>query len=82
VSATTVKLLQAACEIAGGDKALADRLGIRDALLSIFMADSRELPDPLLLQVVDIILADRQSQFHSPVGGRAVSATQESISEP
>jgi hypothetical protein len=38
---------------------LADRLGIGEAVLSRFMDGSRELPDPLLLQTVDIILADR-----------------------
>jgi hypothetical protein len=63
VSATTVKLLQAAAEIAGGDKALAERLGIGEKILAIFMADTHHLPDTLLLQAVDIILADRQSRF-------------------
>jgi transcriptional regulator with XRE-family HTH domain len=63
VSATTVKLLQAASEIAGGDRALADRLGVSVTLLSKFLANGRELPDPLLLRAVDIILADRQSRI-------------------
>ena len=63
MSATTVKLLQAASEIVGGDKALADRLGIGEALLRVFMSDSRALPDRLLLLAVDIILAERQSRF-------------------
>ena len=66
MSATTVKVLQAAAEIAGGNKALADRLGISATLLSTFMADRRELPDALLLRAVDIILEDRQ--FHLPIG--------------
>jgi hypothetical protein len=56
-------MLKAAAEIAGGDKALAARLGIRETLLAKFMADSHELPDPLLLRAVDIILADRASRF-------------------
>lgn len=68
MSATTVQLLRAACEIAGGNKALAERLGIGEALLFVFLADRRELPDPLLLGVVDIILADRQSRPYSPAG--------------
>jgi hypothetical protein len=63
MSATTVKLLRAASRIVGGNSALAYRLGISETLLSIFMADSHELPDPLLLRAVDIILADRQSEF-------------------
>ena len=75
MSATTVRLLKAASEIAGGNRALADRLGISEALLSKFMADSRQLPDPLLLRAVDIILADRQTQL--PMG--APHAAQEFI---
>jgi hypothetical protein len=47
---------------------LAERLGIGESQLFVFMTDSRELPDPLLLGVVDIILAERQSQLHSPIG--------------
>jgi hypothetical protein len=60
MSATTVRLLKAASEIAGGDQALADRLGVSEALLGKFLADSLQLPDPVLLRAVDIILADRQ----------------------
>jgi hypothetical protein len=63
MSATTVRLLQAASEILGGDKALADRLGVGDALLSKLLADVLELPDPLLLRAVDIIIAERQSRL-------------------
>jgi DNA-binding transcriptional regulator YdaS (Cro superfamily) len=63
MSATTVKLLQAASEIAGGDRALADRLGVSMSLLSKFLANDRDLPDLLLLRAVDIILADRQSRL-------------------
>jgi hypothetical protein len=65
MSACTVKLLQAAAEIAGGTRALADRLGITETLLAKFLADSPELPDTLLLPAVDIILADRQMRFPS-----------------
>ena len=61
MSATSVRLLQAAAEIVGGPRALADCLGIRESMLARFMADSSELPDPLLLRAVDIILADRES---------------------
>ena len=65
MSATTVKLLQAAAEIVGGDTALANRLGISERLLSRFLADRRELPDHLLLRAVDIVVADRQSRLLS-----------------
>lgn len=61
MSATTVRLLKAASEIAGGDRALAERLGVSEALLGKFLADSLQLPDPVLLRAVDIILADRQA---------------------
>ena len=68
MSATTVHVLQAAAEIVGGKRALAHHLDISEALLSRFMTDRRELPDPLLLQAVDIILADRESRL--PVSGK------------
>jgi hypothetical protein len=60
MSATSVRLLQAAADIAGGNEALAKRLGLTDALLAAYMADRRVLPDALLLRAVDLILADRQ----------------------
>jgi hypothetical protein len=63
VSATTVRLLHAASEILGGHTPLAERLGLSETLLSKFLADDIELPDPLLLRAVDIILEDRQSRY-------------------
>jgi hypothetical protein len=74
VSATTVQLLQAASEIAGGTVALAERLGIGETLLIRFITGCRELPDGLLLKAVDIILADRHSRWPDPDGqpGRPV----------
>ena len=65
MSETTVKLLQAAAEIAGGKRALARRLGIAETLLEKFLADAHHLPDPLLLKAVDLILEDRLSR-HEP----------------
>jgi hypothetical protein len=56
-------VLQAAAEIAGSKAALAGRLGVGEELLAAYLADRRRLPDLLLLRAVDIILADRQSQF-------------------
>jgi hypothetical protein len=66
LSATTVSLLRAAAEIVGGTKALAEKLGIGETLLSKYIADSPQLPDLLLLRAVDIILADRQSRLTPP----------------
>jgi hypothetical protein len=66
MSATTVKVLQAAAEIVGGNRALADHLGIRERLLARFLADRNELPDALLLRVVDIILEERQFGLPAP----------------
>jgi hypothetical protein len=63
VSATSVKLLQAASKVVGGNNALARRLGIGETRLRAYMADSPELPDSLLLRAVDIILTDRESRF-------------------
>ncbi len=63
MSATSVNLLVAASEIVGGNRALARRLGIGETLLLQFMNDTRQLPDPLLLRAVDIILADRQTRI-------------------
>ncbi len=62
MSATSAKLLQAAAEIVGGNRALAERLGVSHSLLVKFMGDIVELPDPLLLRAVDIILADRRAE--------------------
>lgn len=62
MSVTTVKLLEAAAEIAGGNGALARRLGVGETLVAKFLADTVHLPDPLLLKAVDIILEDRLSR--------------------
>jgi DNA-binding transcriptional regulator YdaS (Cro superfamily) len=73
MSATSVKLLQAAAEIVGGTRALARRLGISEALLSRFMSNRRELPDALLLRAVDVILEDVESR-HTPPAQAAESS--------
>jgi hypothetical protein len=63
VSTTSVKILQAASEIMGSDEALAERLGIGLYALTIYLEGRRQLPDSLLLRVVDVILEDRQSRL-------------------
>ena len=60
MSVASVKLLRAASEVVGGNRALAERLGITETLLTKFMADTLALPDPLLLRAVDVIYAERQ----------------------
>jgi hypothetical protein len=71
VSSTTVRLLRAAAEIVGGEKALSKRLAIAETLLGKFMADICELPDLLLLQTVDIILEDRHSRLPFPTAAQS-----------
>lgn len=63
MSATSVNILQAAAEILGSSEALAERLGIGMFALTLYMEDRRHFPDSLLLQVVDIILEDRQARL-------------------
>ena len=63
MSVTSVKLLQAAAEVVGGEELLAERLGIRPQFLSAYLQDRRQLPDWLLLRAVDIILSDRHSRL-------------------
>ena len=73
MSTTSVKILQAASEILGSDETLAERMGIGHTALAMFMDDRRELPDSLLLRVVDIILEDRQAHRAPP--GQPAMAT-------
>jgi len=61
MSENTVKLLQAAAEMLGGEQALADRLAIDSEMLAKYMADTRPLPDLLLLKLVDMVLAEREA---------------------
>ena len=56
-----MKLLQATAETLGGEEQLAARLGITESLLGRLMLGRYRVPDPLLLQVVDILLAHQQS---------------------
>jgi DNA-binding transcriptional regulator YdaS (Cro superfamily) len=56
MSSATVRLLEAAADMAGGEQRLAERLGIIPLLLRAYMEGRRALPDKLLLNVVDIVL--------------------------
>jgi hypothetical protein len=74
MSAASVKLLQAAAGIAGGTKELAERLGIRESLLEKFLDGTMLLPDPLLLQAVDVVLGSRQPPLPGEVSPAACAA--------
>lgn len=74
MTSSTARLLQAAADVVGGKKALANELGISEKLLSRFMADSVSLPDALFLRAVDIVLADQQFKLGLPGLSPAPSA--------
>jgi hypothetical protein len=61
-----VKLLRAASELVGGDKVLAQRLGISEALLDRLMSGQYELPERVLFGTVGIILANQESHHSFP----------------
>jgi len=77
--AGAARLLRAASELVGGDKALAERLGITELVLSRLMTGQDELPDPVLLGVVDIIVASHDSRVTWP--SEAARGAQDSISD-
>ena len=58
MSTNAARLLRAAAEVLGGNKALGERVGVSETLLVKFM--DGELPDALLLRAVDIIIEERQ----------------------
>jgi hypothetical protein len=66
MTSNTARLLQAAADIVGGERALARELGISEKLLSRFMADFISLPDPLFLRAADIVLDHQQSELGLP----------------
>ncbi|HXC41779.1 MAG TPA: hypothetical protein VN667_22820 [Burkholderiales bacterium] len=78
MSENTTKLLQAASEMLGGEHILAERLAIDAELLAKYMADTRPLPDPLLLKIVDLILVERQevatAEQHAVMRSRGIVA--------
>lgn len=60
MSASSVRLLEVAAELLGGEAKLARYLNIGEALLRAFMEDRRPLPDLLLLRAVDVVLENMQ----------------------
>ena len=61
IEGSTAKLLRAASEIVGGSERLVERFGISQTLLGKFMDGTLRMPDWLLLQAVDIVLAEREA---------------------
>jgi hypothetical protein len=62
------RLLQAACELVGGEEQLAKRLSMSRAMLRRYIAGRSELPPHLLLRTVDLLLEEREAC--SPLGAR------------
>src|SRR5689334_21962115 len=61
MSKSGIKLLRAASDVVGGMPELALRLKTSETLLAKYMIGYRRLPDTLLLKVLDLILAERES---------------------
>lgn len=79
MSASTVRLLEAASEFLGSEERLAHYLGIGDLLLRAYLEDRRPLPDPLLLRAVDLILDNLQKPV--PPARHVARALEESMQE-
>jgi len=62
VSGTKMRVLQAACEAAGGTRELAAYLSISEAMLRRYLSGGFPLPDPLFLASVDFVLARKEPQ--------------------
>jgi len=58
MSRPSIRLLQTASDLLGSREALAHRLGIGESTLMRFLEGTWEVPDALLLQIVDIIFAE------------------------
>ena len=60
---TAARLLQAAADALGGNKALSERLKVSQAMLIKYMTAGTEVPPALVLGAVDILLAEREARF-------------------
>jgi hypothetical protein len=61
-SSTKPRLLRVAIEVAGGTRALADRIGISESMLERYVAEIFSIPDALMLRIVDVILDERDNR--------------------
>jgi hypothetical protein len=69
MSSTPPRLLQAACQAAGGTAVLSKRLGISETMLERFMAGTFPVPDRVLLGAVDVMLQERETLLPAPPPG-------------
>jgi hypothetical protein len=69
MSSTPPRLLQAACQAAGGTAVLSKRLGISETMLERFMAGTFPVPDRVLLAAVDVMLQEREAHLPAPPPG-------------
>ena len=60
---TAARLLRAASDMVGGNKALSERLKVSQAMLIKYMAGGAEVPPALVLGAVDILLAEREPRL-------------------
>ena len=60
---TAARLLRAAADMVGGNKALSARLKVSQAMLIKYMAGGTEVPAALVLGAVDILLAEREPRL-------------------
>lgn len=72
MSATKVRVLHVASDMAGGSGPLAERLGISEGMLRKYVAGVFPLPDSLFLRAVDLILMEREPH---PAHGSAAGAS-------
>ena len=70
-SESQVKLLKAASDVLGGDDVLARELDIRKTLLASLMSGRHRMPPQLLVQVIDIILKERENTRPYPAQAQA-----------
>jgi len=62
MSKSAMRILRAAADMVGGLPELAVRLGTHETFLAEYMVGYRPVPDPLLLKVLDIVLAERETR--------------------
>ena len=72
MSDATVRLLQTAAEILGGEEALARHLNIGEILMRAYLEQRRPLPDFLLLRAVDIVLDHMKQPAPRPKAAQVV----------
>ena len=75
MSDVTVRLLQTAAEILGGEGALARHLNIGTLLMRAYLEGRRPLPDFLLLRTVDVVLDHVKQPTSLPKAAEALQDT-------